>query len=119
MGPLRERSLVSRDAVRLLVSISICQLAGLLGSVFTSRSVSSWYPALAKSEFTPPGMVIGIVWTALFIMMGLALFLVWRRSGQAGQRKALTVFRGSAGGECLVVCRLLRTCVHLPWPWRP
>ena len=64
------------DWAKLLICILICQSAGVFGSVFTSSSVTTWYPALVKPEFTPPGWVIGIVWITLYTFMGISLFLV-------------------------------------------
>lgn len=78
------------DIVRLVLCIVACQGAGLLGSIFTNISVYSWYPALVKPWFTPPDGVIPAVWTLLFTLMGVSLFLAWR----AGL--TLPQFRGAA-----------------------
>jgi benzodiazapine receptor len=63
---------------KLILCIVACQGAGLLGSIFTNMSVSTWYPTLAKPWFTPPPGVIPAVWTVLFTLMGVSLFLAWR-----------------------------------------
>ena len=63
---------------KLILCIVACQGAGLLGSIFTNMSVSTWYPTLAKPWFTPPPGVIPAVWTLLFTLMGVSLFLAWR-----------------------------------------
>jgi tryptophan-rich sensory protein len=63
---------------KLILCIVACQGAGLLGSIFTNMSVSTWYPTLAKPWFTPPPGVIPAVWTVLFTLMGVSLFLSWR-----------------------------------------
>ena len=78
------------DIARLVLCIVACQGAGLLGSIFTNMSVYSWYPALVKPWFTPPDGVIPAVWTLLFTLMGVSLFLAWR----AGL--TLPQFRGAA-----------------------
>ena len=78
------------DIVGLVLCIVACQGAGLLGSIFTNMSVNSWYPALVKPWFTPPDGVIPAVWTLLFTLMGVSLFLAWR----AGL--TLPQFRGAA-----------------------
>jgi len=51
---------------------------GSAGALFMG-SVRDWYPALAKPSWTPPGWLFGPVWTALYVMMGVALWLVARR----------------------------------------
>jgi benzodiazapine receptor len=63
----------------LLLSIIICQAAGIVGQIFTRSSLSDWYPMLVKPSFTPPGWFIGLIWVVLFTLMGLSLFLVWRK----------------------------------------
>jgi len=63
---------------KLIMSIVICQAAGIAGSFFTASSVESWYPQLIKPAFTPPGWAIGLIWIILFTLMGVSLFLVWR-----------------------------------------
>jgi translocator protein len=80
-------------AIKFLVSLIICQFAGIIGSVFTVSSVSSWYPTLTKPWFTPPSWVFAPVWTTLFILMGLSLYLIWSRSSKDKRVKnALIVF---------------------------
>lgn len=60
----------------LLISLSI----GFLGSFFTQTESGGWYDLLLKPEFNPPNWVFAPVWTLLFVLMGISLFLVWRRS---------------------------------------
>ncbi len=79
--------------IKLIISIIICQAAGAIGSIFTARSVSSWYLTLEKPIFNPPGWVFGPVWTMLFLLMGIALYLVWSKKGkQEVKNKALIFF---------------------------
>jgi len=73
----------TRVFLGLIAWTGLCLGAGLIGSVFTTRSVGSWYLALSKPSWTPPSGVFGPVWTALYVMMGVAAWLVWRRSGLA------------------------------------
>ena len=64
---------------KLIVSIIICQSAGIVGSIFTSSSVQTWYTTLQKPSFTPPGWFIGTVWIILYTLMGISLYLVWNK----------------------------------------
>ena len=56
--------------------VLICNLIGALGTIWTS-SDSDWYRKLNKPSFNPPAWVFGPVWTILFSLMGVALYLVW------------------------------------------
>jgi benzodiazapine receptor len=86
-------SITLRELARLILCIAICQLAGIIGSVFTASSVTTWYTTLVKPWFTPPGFVISAVWIALFALMGLSLFLIWRKGiSSADSKIALGVF---------------------------
>jgi benzodiazapine receptor len=66
------------NILKLLASILVCQAAGFAGSFFTAPAIPAWYDGLVKPSFTPPDMIFAPVWTALFLLMGIALFLVWR-----------------------------------------
>jgi tryptophan-rich sensory protein len=69
----------------LVISVAVCQMAGVIGSVFTSRTVTTWYVTLIKPSFTPPSWVFAPVWITLFLLMGVAAFLVWSK-GWSDQR---------------------------------
>lgn len=75
-----------RDVGRLLASVVVCQCAGLAGSVFTMRSIPGWYETLTKPSITPPNWLFAPVWTLLYFMMGVAVFLILR--GGKGERRA-------------------------------
>ena len=62
---------------KLIISIVLPFLAAAIGSVFTSSSVSTWYVELNRPVFNPPDWVFGPVWTLLYLMMGISLYLVW------------------------------------------
>lgn len=65
---------------KFLLSIVLCQLAGIIGGFFTTPQINGWYANLNKPEFTPPGYVIGGVWTILYFLMGISLYLVWEKN---------------------------------------
>ncbi|MGE5654384.1 MAG: TspO/MBR family protein [Bacillota bacterium] len=79
--------------VRLIASLAITLGAAVLGGLATASSVNTWYQSLVKPSFNPPAWVFGPVWTVLYILMGIALYLVWNQvsKGKAG-REALLVF---------------------------
>jgi len=71
---------------------AFCLGVGLFGSLATRSSIPTWYAALAKPSWTPPGGLFGPVWTLLYLMMGTAAWLVWRKEGPSGARLALGLF---------------------------
>jgi benzodiazapine receptor len=46
-----------------------------IGSSFTMQGVSTWYPAIMKPSYTPPGIIIGIVWTVIYILSAISLIV--------------------------------------------
>ncbi len=81
------------NIIKLLSSIVICQAAGVIGSLFTTPSIPTWYASIEKPSFTPPNGVFGPVWITLFLLMGIALFLVWREGlGDRRVRSAFIIF---------------------------
>lgn len=63
--------------LKLFLAILLCQGAGLIGSIFTINSVTTWYSTLEKPFFNPPPWIFGPVWTILYLLMGISLYLVW------------------------------------------
>ncbi len=58
--------------------------AATVGGLATGPAVRDWYPTIAKPDWTPPAWLFGPVWTALYAMMAVAGWLVWRRVGWGG-----------------------------------
>ena len=81
------------DAIRLVISIVACFAAGGIGSVSTFKAIPTWYATLKKPPKTPPNRAFGPVWTTLYVLMGISVFLVWR-NGLASDvaRIAFTLF---------------------------
>ena len=78
---------------RLLASLVFPQAVGILSGLATVRGVRDWYPGLVKPSFNPPSWVFAPVWTALYLAMGVAAWLVWQRGLETpGVRVALAAF---------------------------
>ena len=80
------------DFLALTVLVGICLLVGALGAAVTATSVSTWYTGIAKPSFNPPNSVFGPVWTALYVLMAIAAWRVWRSADRDTTRAPLTLF---------------------------
>lgn len=68
-----------KDWKKLLISILLCQMAGVVGAFFTTPAIKSWYVFLIKPTFAPPNWLFGPVWVTLYILMGISLYLIWKK----------------------------------------
>lgn len=64
--------------LKLIISLALPQLLGGLGAFFTLTSVNSWFVTLNKPSWNPPSWLFGPVWTLLYVMMGIACYLIWK-----------------------------------------
>ncbi|WP_406823458.1 TspO/MBR family protein [Pedobacter sp. KACC 23697] len=62
-----------------IINIAITLGVGALGGLATAQSVKTWYPTLNKPSFNPPNWLFAPVWTTLYILIGIAAYLVWVR----------------------------------------
>ena len=74
----RERPLLALASTILLVEI-----VGASGTLFTAQGLGEWYTTLQRPALAPPNWVFGPVWTTLFALIGVALWLVWRQLDQS------------------------------------
>jgi len=63
--------------IPLVLSIGVCFLAAGIGSRFTTSAIDTWYTTLQKPFFNPPNWIFGPVWTLLYLIMGISLYIVW------------------------------------------
>ena len=82
----------ARQTAWLLGLVAICFAAAAAGGAVTSTSVGDWYQTLTKPSWTPPDWLFGPVWTALYFLMALSAWLVWRRGGWRASRVSLGLF---------------------------
>lgn len=68
-----------KNLYKLIISVVGCELVGIGSTPFTVGAISTWYVFLVKPSFSPPNWVFGPVWTLLYILMGVAFYLIWRQ----------------------------------------
>jgi len=85
-----------RPRLSLVLAVLVVEVVGASGAVFTAQGLASWYGTIRRPALAPPDWVFGPVWTTLFALMGVAVWLVWRRlsspRAEHRARVALAVF---------------------------
>ena len=67
-----------KPVFKLIISILIPLAVGAIAGFFTSSSVQGWFTTINKPYFNPPNWLFAPVWTILYILMGIAFFLIWK-----------------------------------------
>ncbi len=78
--------------VKLFFCILIPLLIGGASGASTASSITTWYATLNKPFFNPPNYLFGPVWTALYMLMGISLFLILETPKSELRKKAITAF---------------------------
>lgn len=69
-----------KPSLKLIISVALPVLVGWLSSYFTASSVKTWFVTLNKPSFNPPSWLFAPVWTVLYILMGIAFYLIWKNN---------------------------------------
>jgi translocator protein len=76
--------------IKLVVSLILPLGIGAIAGIFTAKAVPEWYASLNRPSFSPPNWLFGPVWTALYILLGISLFLIWKLD--SGRERNLAIF---------------------------
>lgn len=83
----------NKNFLKLIIALIVPQLFAIIGSIFTSSSVDTWYSLINKPSFNPPNWIFGPVWIVLYLLMGISAFLIWRKGLNKKEIKfALAIF---------------------------
>lgn len=78
--------------LKFTVSIATPLLAAVIGSLATFPNIQTWYATLEKPTFSPPNWIFGPVWSLLYILMGISLYVVWTHPEKQNKTKAFIAF---------------------------
>lgn len=82
-----------KRVAQIILFVSVCLLTGAVGSFATRESLNTWYADLTKPFFVPPNWAFGVVWPILYVLMGISVFMIWRKgTGDRQVRVALGLF---------------------------
>lgn len=81
------------DRMKFVFAILIClAVGGIAGMVTSSEVTGPWFTTIQKPSFQPPNWLFAPVWTTLYVLMGIALGIVWRQPASAQRNAAVTLF---------------------------
>lgn len=80
------------NVIGLLAALVLCYGAAALGGLFGAAGAEGWYAGLAKPSWTPPPWLFGPVWTILYAMMAVAVWLVWLQRRRQRVARPIVVF---------------------------
>ncbi|HVG40343.1 MAG TPA: TspO/MBR family protein [Chitinophagaceae bacterium] len=76
--------------LKLIIAIAIPLAVAAVSGLITSSNINNWYTFLNKPSWNPPNWVFGPVWTTLYIMMGIAFYLIWK-SDDSNKEKRISI----------------------------
>lgn len=78
---------------KFIIAILLCESIGILGGFLASANNNDWFDTLNKPAWNPPGYLFGPVWTVLYLMMGIALGIIWtNKSTEQSKFNAYSLF---------------------------
>ena len=77
---------------KFIISIIGCEFVGVIATPFTLRAIPTWYVNLNKPFFSPPNWIFGPVWTTLYFLMGVSVFLIWKKGLKRKETKRALLF---------------------------
>ena len=77
---------------KLIASLTLPLGLGAIAGLFTAEAVPEWYETLNRPSFNPPNWLFGPVWSTLYLLMGISLFLIWKQSASKVRNVAIFIF---------------------------
>ena len=77
---------------KLIASLLLPLGIGGIAGIFTTDAIPGWYATLNQPSFNPPNWVFGPVWTTLYIILGISLFMIWKMNAGKERNQAILIF---------------------------
>lgn len=81
-----------KNLLKIIGLIFICFLPGIIGGFFTFNNLYPWFSLLTKPSFNPPNWIFSPVWTILYTLMGISLFLILKAESSKNKIKGVVFF---------------------------
>ena len=81
-----------KKTIQLVLCILICLSIGALGGIATASGVNSWYLTINKPFFNPPNYLFGPVWSLLYLLMGVSIYIILQAPKNEHRTKAIGIF---------------------------
>jgi tryptophan-rich sensory protein len=81
-----------KQILKLIISFTLPLGLGSIAGIYTAEAIPGWYASLNRPSFNPPDWVFGPVWTALYLLMGISLFLIWKQKTTKVRNLSIFVF---------------------------
>lgn len=98
---------------KFIISVLIPFIAAAIGNAVTLPNISTWYAMIDKPFFSPPNCIFGPVWTLLYLLMGVSLYLVWTAQYKKVKKPAFAMFGLQLALNTL--WSLVFFGLHAPW----
>lgn len=80
---------------KLIISILICQSVGIISGLLTDTQNNIWYDTIVKPSWNPPGYLFGPVWTVLYLLMAISLWIIWKSNAYEPMKQEAMLFFAS------------------------
>ncbi|HOY05493.1 MAG TPA: tryptophan-rich sensory protein [Saprospiraceae bacterium] len=74
-----------------VIAVVICEAAGIVSALISMTAMNPWFDTLNKPSWNPPAYLFGPVWTFLYVLMGTALWLIWKSDAPEKEKKSAEI----------------------------